>query len=172
MEIWRDIEDYIGLYQVSDDGHVRSLWRLTPHAVAAGVRKPLRALKCGKNNQGRLQVTLSRDGVTKRFLVHRLVLAAFAGPCPDGMEGLHKSVNRTDCGISNLRWGTHTDAMQSKSAFGTSPTGEKAGKSSLVDQDVRDIRESSDSGRVLAARYGVSQVSIQAIKSRRTWKHI
>jgi hypothetical protein len=160
MEIWRDIEDYIGLYQVSDDGRVRSLLRLLPYAVDAGVRKPSRVLKYGKSTQGRLQVALSRDGVTKRFLVHRLVLAAFAGPCPEGMEGLHKSLNRTDCRISNLKWGTHTEAMQSKAIFGTSPVGEKAGKSSLVDQDV------------LAARYGVSQVSIQAIKARRTWKHV
>jgi len=172
MENWRDVIGYEGFYQVSDDGRVRSLWRLLPHAVEAGVRKPRIVLKYGRNNQGRLQVTLSRDNVQKRFQVHRLVLAAFTGPCPDGLEGLHKDGNHLDCRISNLKWGTHTENMQDKTRHGTEIRGESSKKSALTEQDVRDIRASTDTGRVLASRYGVSQPTITHIRSRKTWKHV
>ena len=172
MENWRDVTGYEGLYQVSDDGRVRSLWRLTPAAVAAGVRKPKLVLKYGSNNQGRLQVTLSRDGVTRRFQVHRLVLTAFAGPCPAGLEGLHNDNNHLDCRISNLHWGTHTENMRDKVRDGTQTRGEAHGKSSLTDQDVRDIRMSGETNRALGERYGVSNVTIHNIRTRKTWKHI
>ena len=172
MELWRDVAGYEGLYQVSDDGRVRSLQRLMPSAVAAGVRRPKLLLKYGRNNQGRLQVTLCKEGVTKRFLVHRLVLAAFAGPCPDGLEGLHWDGNHLNNKISNLHWGTHAENMQDMTRHGTSKQGEKSATARLKDQDVRDIRASNETQRALAARYGVSQVAIHAIRARKTWKHI
>lgn len=172
MENWRDVIGYEGFYQVSDDGRVRSLWRLLPHAVRAGVRKPKIILKYGSNNQGRLQVTLSRDNVQKRFQVHRLVLAAFTGPCPDGLEGLHKNGDHLDCKISNLKWGTHAENMQDTVRHGHARLGEASGKSKLTEQDVRDIRASTDTGRILANRYGISQPAIVNIRSRKTWKHV
>jgi len=129
MEIWRDVPDYIGLYQVSDDGNVRSLKRLSNAATAEGIRTTKHLLKIGSNNKGRLQVTLCKLGVTRRFLLHRLVLAAFAGPCPEGYEGLFKSGDVTDCKISNLHWGIRT----ARDAGETSP------RAKLAEQDVRDI---------------------------------
>jgi len=172
MEVWRDVIDYEGLYQVSDDGRVRSLWRLLPEATASGIRKPRLILKYGRNNQGRLQVALCKDGVPRRFQVHRLVLTAFAGPCPEGMEALHRNGDHLDCRISNLRWGTHTENMQDKARHGTQTQGETHGRSKLTDQDVRDIRASTETNRALGKKYGVSNVAIQAIKTRRTWKHV
>ena len=123
MELWRDVIGYEGYYQVSDDGRVRSMVRLTPTATAAGVRTPWRVLRYGRNNQGRLQVTLSREGATRRFQVHRLVLEAFAGPCPEGLEGLHNDGNHLDCRIGNLHWGTHTENMRNKTRRGTRHVG-------------------------------------------------
>jgi HNH endonuclease/NUMOD4 motif len=172
MEVWRDVTGYEGFYQVSDEGRVRSLWRLLPHAVKAGVRKPKLILKYGSNNQGRQQVTLSRDGESRRFQVHRLVLAAFSGPCPDGLEGLHGDGDHTNNRISNLRWGTHAENMQDMVKHKQSTRGERAGKSSLTEQDVRDIRASKETNRDAGALYNVSNVTIHAIRTRKTWKHV
>jgi hypothetical protein len=172
MEQWRDVISYIGLYQVSDDGRVRSLVRLTAEATASGTRKPKQLLKPGKNNQGRWQVTLCKDSVTQRFLVHRLVLEAFSGACPDGLSGLHANGDYADNRISNLRWGTHADAIQTAATCRQALRGERSGKSSLTDQDVRDIRLSRDTNRVLGARYSVSNVTVHAIRTRKTWKHV
>jgi hypothetical protein len=172
MELWRDIPGYVGAYQVSDDGNVRSLCRLLASATNAGIRKPKKNLKFGKNNQGRLQVALCANGEVKRFQVHRLVLLAFDGPCPDGMEGCHNDGNHTNNRISNLRWGTRSSNRDDARQHGTMPMGESHKRHKLTEQDVRDIRASDGTEREIAAQYGVSQVTIHFIKKRKTWKHI
>jgi hypothetical protein len=63
-----------------------------------------------QSSQGRyLVVTLYRDGRPKSVSVHRLVLLAFVGPCPDGLEGLHWDDDPANNRLSNLRWGTPGD---------------------------------------------------------------
>ena len=164
MELWRDVPDYEGFYQVSDDGRVRRLWQVLPSVFAAGIRKHRNYLKPGTNNQGRLQVTLSKHGESARFLVHRLVLTTFAGPCPAGFEGRHKVKVYSDNRIGNLFWAPCSERRDD--------SGRSLGRSNLTEQDVRDIRMSSESERAAANRYGVSQVTIHHIRTRKTWKHV
>jgi hypothetical protein len=159
MEIWKDVIGYAGWYQVSNLGRVRSVKRLTADAVAKRVRHPKHMLRLGSNNRGRLQVTLSKNGVTKRFLVHRLVLAAFAGPCPEDHDGLFRDGNPAKCELDNLRWGFR----------GTESREEP--KKITVDV-VLDIRASTESGRALGRRYGVSQATISHIKTKKSWTNV
>ena len=73
MEIWRDIEGYEGLYQVSNEGRVKALertWiagRLTPRYKNEGI------MSIYKNNGGYCIVTLCKNGVRITKRVHRLV---------------------------------------------------------------------------------------------------
>lgn len=69
-EIWKDIKDYEGLYQVSNFGRVRSLGNGRTHKTSR-IRKLL------KNNVGYLVVQLCKDGKVKTYLVHQLVASAF-----------------------------------------------------------------------------------------------
>jgi hypothetical protein len=82
-EEWRLIEGFDGFYEVSNFGNVRCL-------VYRGVKiiKPIepRLLKRSDNGHGYLVVTLSRGGKSKAFMVHRLVITAFVGPCPHGQK--------------------------------------------------------------------------------------
>lgn len=172
MEEWRDVPGYEGFYQVSDEGNVISLVRLTEAAVAAGVRKAKKSLAFGKNGQGRLQVTLCRDGVPRRFQVHRLVLMAFRGACPDGMEGRHLDGDHVNNRLGNLEWNTHLVNMHDKVGHGTLPVGEGSRSAKLTEADVLAIRASTDTHRALGVRYGVSGPCIHAIKVRKTWTHI
>lgn len=172
MEIWRDIPGYVGAYQVSDDGNVRSLWPLLASAVNAGIRKPKKNLKPNVGYAGRLTVALTANGEVKRYLVHRLVLLAFAGECPPGLEGCHNDGNHLNNQINNLRWGTRSSNRDDSRMHGTMPIGEAHSAHKLKEQDVRDIRASDKTGRELAAIYGVSQVAVHFARTRKTWKHI
>jgi hypothetical protein len=165
MEEWRDIPGYIGLYQASNEGRIRSLIRLLPSATEAGIRKEKKVLSPGSDRNGRMHVALSADGKVRHYQVHRLVLLAFVGPCPEGMECLHGDGNPVNCAIGNLRWGTrlenHEDRRRHGRGFGV--------PKKLTEEQVVAIRESTETQRVLAARYGVSQVTIFHVKNRRTW---
>jgi hypothetical protein len=90
-ERWLPVVGYEGRYEVSDFGNVRSLDRLAPHGRHPGFmqRKSGKLLKLGYH-QGRPRVGLpDAQGKIRMRPVHKLVAAAFLGPCPPGMFVLH-----------------------------------------------------------------------------------
>ena len=105
-ERWVPIPDFPG-YEVSDLGRVRSL--ATP-----ATRKRGRILKPSRTVSGndRVAVGLYRDGKRHMRLVHRIVLEAFVGPRPEGMECCHFDDDPTNNSLENLRWDTRTANRQ------------------------------------------------------------
>lgn len=103
-EEWRAVPGFEGFYEASSEGRVRSLDRID----AAGRSIHGRVLKPGKlKGSGRLQVTLSKDGLVKQMKVHQVVALAFHGECPEGMEVCHyPDRDVTDNRPDNLRYGT------------------------------------------------------------------
>lgn len=95
-ERWLPVPDYEGLYEVSDQGRVRSL----PRATTSG-----RILKQGYTNMGYLFVSLSNGKRTSRG-VHRLMGLAFL-PNPDDLPQVrHLDDDKNNNHLSNLAWGT------------------------------------------------------------------
>lgn len=68
---------------------------------------------------GYLLVAVKVDGKQRRFRVHRLVLEAFVGPCPDGKECCHRDGDPTNNSLGNLYWGTHGQNMNDQVRHGT-----------------------------------------------------
>ena len=99
IEIWKDIEGFEGLYQVSNLGRVKSLGN--------GLTwKTERILKTVRTKDGYLKLVLSKNNVRKYFRVHRLVAQAFI-PNPDNLpEVNHKNEDKTDNRVENLEWCT------------------------------------------------------------------
>jgi hypothetical protein len=64
-------------------------------------------------------VTLWRDGSQRTHLVHRLVLTAFVGPAPEGIEGRHGVEGPGNNELTNLAWGTHSENQFDQVAHGT-----------------------------------------------------
>lgn len=96
-ETFKAVPGYEGLYEVSDLGKVKSL-------------KTGKILKLGKYHSGYLCVTLCKDGKHKKFLVHRLVYAAFNGEIPPGLEVNHiNDKDKTDNRLCNLNLMTHQE---------------------------------------------------------------
>ena len=64
---------------------------------------------------GYRRVCLDLNGKVCTRTVHVLVLLAFIGPCPEGMEGCHyPDTNKANNRLSNLRWDTHAENMKDK----------------------------------------------------------
>ena len=107
-EQWKDIENYEGLYQVSNLGRVRSLdrlvrnynrWHIEHTKLIKGV-----VLKQSTDKYGYKRVYLSKCGCEKFVLVSRLVAKAFI-PNPQNLpEVNHKSEVKTDNCVENLEW--------------------------------------------------------------------
>ena len=109
MEEWRDIKGYEGLYQVSNMGRVKGLERISKHSKGGNKTIKEKILKGTLNDNRYLMVGLSKNGKTKRFLIHRLVGEAFISnpnklPCID-----HINTIATDNRAENLKWCTQKD---------------------------------------------------------------
>lgn len=96
MPNWKPVPQYEDLYEVSDDGQVRSLCKRYGNET--------RILKQGLGSRGYLNVTLCRKGKQKTVNVHRLVATVFlenpqSFPCVN-----HKDQNKTNNSVSNLEW--------------------------------------------------------------------
>jgi hypothetical protein len=164
IELWKNIQDYEGLYQVSSMGRVRRV-----NGIAPGVH---RILKQGYTMQGRKQATLCIDGYVRKFQVHALVCTAWHGPCPPGLECRHLDGNHLNNVPGNLCWGTHTQNMQDKTQHGTQLIGEAVPNAKLTESDVLAIRKSLKPDRELGKHYGVSGPCISNIRNGKTWKHL
>ena len=94
-EIWKDIKDYEGLYQVSNLGRIKSL---------KGYHRKERILKLRNNLYGYLTVGLSKYNKVKRRKIHRLVAEAFI-PNPNNYEQVnHIDGNKLNNAVFNLEW--------------------------------------------------------------------
>ena len=173
MVEWRDVPGYEGFYQVSDFGSVCRLKWILPSLYEAGQRDREQELSQHPRGKGqRMSVCLCRNNEPKWFQVHRLVLLAFVGPCPEGMECRHLDGNHMNNWLGNLEWGTHTQNMNDKTFHGTQLIGEKHHRAKLTEDDIKAIRTAQGTNRELAEIYGVSNVAIHFIRAHKTWKHV
>ncbi|WP_374243086.1 NUMOD4 motif-containing HNH endonuclease [Mycobacterium sp. CnD-18-1] len=112
LEEWKPVVGYEGLYEVSSHGRIWSI----PRVARSGRKIRGRIRKLSSNPAGYAVVILSRDGRNNGFLVHRLVLEAFVGSCPAGMEACHFDGIKSNNHLANLRWDTKmanvTDAVR------------------------------------------------------------
>lgn len=178
-EQWIGVVGWEDLYQVSTHGNVRSVDRIVRNSRGFGKHKVRgKLLKPGKS-WGRLLVVLSRNGLHTTRLVHHLVLEAFVGPCPEGMECCHYDGNALNNHLDNLRWDTRAgnvaDAMRHGTHVHPVACGEKHPNSKLTDSRVRAIRAGHFAGMDydgLANVHKVSKNAIACVVQRKTWKHV
>jgi hypothetical protein len=168
-ETWLPVPGFESLYSVSSRGRIRreacvrlNGGRETRHA--AKLRKP------HTNLEGYLCVCLyPLVGGKKSFRVSVLVLTAFVGPRPVGLECAHGDGNKQNNQLSNLRWATKEENAADRKLHGTNAEGERSGRAILKAEQVRAIRSDKRTQRAIAADYGVAHTTIHAIKSGVNW---
>lgn len=171
-ETWLPVPGFEGLYEISDQGRVYA------HPYSFTVRGkqytvPGRMMKQRAGNPyGHRVVSI---GGKARY-VHRLVLEAFAGPCPPGMEALHGPGGRTDNRWpENLRWGTHAENAADMVRDGTRRCGTQISRAKLTEAAVLECRRRHAAGEAvaaLAAEYGVGRWTMAQALTGRTWAHV
>lgn len=103
-EQWRPIPGFEGLYEVSDQGRVKTLprWRITHERIHKGAVRP---------SDGHIQVNLRKDGHAYPTYAHTLVMLAFVGPRPEGADIRHLNGDPTDNRLDNLTYGSRSENL-------------------------------------------------------------
>lgn len=124
LERWRPVVGWVGFYEVSDLGGVRSVDRVMRNTRHPGYVRNLRGrpIRSSPDRHGYPYVTLSRDGRATTVKVHTLVLRAFTGPPPEGMEARHLDDDPANPRWSNLVWGTRSENILDQVLRGTHVT--------------------------------------------------
>lgn len=181
VERWLPIPGYEGLYDVSDQGRVRS-WRcpprLRPKVLTPVMKRPRPSVNLqrfsvrGCYAQARL---VDLDGRRVHRFIHRLVCQAFYGdPLPD-QQVRHLNGISTDNRAENLRWGTSAENAADREAHGHTVRGELHGFSQLTDAKVRMIRDAAGRGvawRTIAVVIGVDQRTVGRVVRGERWTHV
>ena len=172
-EIWKDVVDYEGLYEISNQGRVKSLDRVVNHWRGGKTLFPGRILKmpCPK---GYDRVTLTnRLGKPKILFVHQLVAIAFIGPRTKEKPFVnHKNFIRNDNRPDNLEWVDSFENMKHQVDAGRSLKGSKNPSAILSEEQVREIKTCKMSFKEMSLKYGVCIGTLEALRYGRTWKHI
>ncbi len=128
-EIWRDIADYGGKYQVSNFARVRSLYRGKTKLIKPDII-----------HTGYLRVTLYKDGKTKSHYVHVLVAQAFI-PNPEGKRQVnHIDGDKNNNCVSNLEWVTPAENIHHAFETGLRKIGCEHFRAKFTAEQVREIR--------------------------------
>lgn len=172
QEIWRGVPGFETQFEISDHGRVRSLDRVMSNGRR--IKGRMISTKAG-NSRGHRTVRLSTISGQKWFGVHRLVLMAYVGPCPDGYQGCHNDGNPGNNHVSNLRWDTPANNTADKYIHGTIIYGENNNLAKLNSESVRRIRSLHAEGclgKHIAAEFGITPANVSLILRGKTWSHL
>jgi hypothetical protein len=173
MEIWKDVEGYEGLYQVSSEGRVKSLEKKSWNGTGWFMRKEM-ILKPVFNSKIKYEtVGLSIEGIRTGFYIHRLVAKHFISNPYNKSDVNHKNGDKHNNSVKNLEWVTPQENIEhSINVLGNTQFGELNNQSILSASDIVKIRNDKRRHIDIANDYGVCRTNIIAIKKYKTWKHI
>lgn len=141
-EIWKDIKEYEGKYQVSNLGNVRSL-------NYNNTGKP-RELKIKVNRLGFCEVKLSKNNKTKDFMVARLVAEAFIPNSKRCEKVINIDGDRLNCCQDNLKWVFNSEQRHLMYNRGNRKTGHPSGN--LISFEKKGYKTYSE----MARDYGIT----------------
>lgn len=174
-EIWKPVVWTNGCYDVSSKGRVKRNHGMVNHRYKGALKVvPTRILAASRKPSGYLSVMLCVENKRVRRHVHSLVLGAFVGPRPEGMECCHNDGDPSNNELSNLRWDTPAANARDRHLHGTLLHGAACPIARLTDSEAATIRRAHASGGAsildLSKRFNVSTTSVRDVVRGNTYK--
>ena len=184
LEVYKDIKNYEGYYQVGNLGNVRSLDRIVPHKTKGFLKLKSRILKPSFSRDGYKKVVLQKEGMVRYFRINRLVADAFI-PNPENKPCVnHKDGDKLNNNVDNLEWNTvqeNNDHAWKIGLFGESTinkmkknnSGEGNPSHKLTKENVLNIRELHSNGMLqkdIAIKYSLNSSTVSSIVNNKSWK--
>jgi len=158
-EEWRAVKGY-------DDYEVSNLGRVRSYRNRWGRREEPILLSPGKDSDYRY-VTLCNEKGNRYADVHRLVLEAFVGPCPDGMESRHLDGDGSNNDVRNLCWGTRSENELDMVGHGTHPTAVEV--SAKIITEIQERHAKGESVRFIASAVGLGNWVVDKVVKGEHW---
>lgn len=169
---WFDIPEYQGLYQVSKDGEVRSLYKNTKNKTGI--------LRVKLTPGGYPKVNLYRNGKQTTFTVHGLMRRTFWPDAKSGMVINHLDLNKQNNKLSNLELCTYKENTRHASRNGVfknrpGPKGASNAKAKMNEEQVREARKLYKNGvsvKDLCFKFGLKSTAMRYLLSGKHWSHV
>ena len=169
-EIWKSVDGYEGLFEVSSFGRVRSVQKRDRR----GHLHKSRIMKQQMSKTGYRIVTFTVNGKGSTKKVHRLVATAFLPNPENKPEVNHLDGNTCNNNVSNLEWATPSEnILHSFRELGRKPSGNCISALSvnkkLTDEQAELVRHDTRIAEEIAREYGVCKKTIYRIKNGLTY---
>ena len=145
MEQWKTVTNYEGLYEVSNLGNVRTMPREYYNSIGRlhkVEQKVIKGFLQVKSKTNYVRIALWKDGKSKKFFIHRLVMNAFNPTDNDELEVNHIDYNGENNKLTNLEWVTKSENEKHSRLNGRNSTkSSEAGKQSAINARERSRAE-------------------------------
>lgn len=163
VELWKDVKDYEGIYQVSSFGRFKSF--------KFGKGKIFNHNPTNKNHY--IRIHLCNNGEMRDESLHVLVALAFIDNPENKKTVNHKNGNKQNNFWWNLEWNTYDENNKHAKSTGLNKTiGETHHWAILTEKEVMEIVQLDSPNKEIAEKYGVSKTTISHIFRGKTWSHI
>lgn len=164
-EIWKSIEGYEGMYEVSSIGKIKGIPR--KFRTNTKILKPLINIK-----NKYTYVQLSTGGKIKAVRVHRIVAMAFIPNTDNKPYVNHKDGNKSNNCLDNLEWVTESENTQHALDNDLIAKGEKSYLSKISLETAKYIKYSNKSVRALCNELNLKYAHVYNLRKGLIWKDI
>ena len=168
-EVFEDLKGYENSYQISDSGRVFTKRRLIGNQIYYG-----KELTPQLTSDGYLKITLSKNGKSKKYYLHRLVAIQFLDNPNNLPQVNHIDGNKINNSITNLEWCTKNENQNHAVRTGLMQRGQNRPSAKLTEKQVLEIYKLKGvlKGQDIADKYGVSKNTINCILRGSKWSYL